>query len=253
MSRQRLSMLITGKVKRVRRRDLKELARVLGVTEEFLGGGPASSMSGAVVREMFLAGRTPDDRPGLESRMARTSAELLGETRQEVELTVLMSDLDRVFPLPANDPKTSWLGSFYKTTGHHEVPGLRDGAMRSLVINEARARGTKYLLELDTLRAFIAGTREVPRLSNEELDDFAGDMSSIVRKLFEPWILEEASTPPGGARILAALASIATGLINLTVMDTSRSVKPSVVEGIVSDLERVAARLDTVCYERFRP
>ena len=133
-----------------------------------------------------------------------------------------------------------------------EAIGLRLGAMRSLALAEDRALGTRYMVELDTLRAFLAGTSSVARPSNEELDEFAADVSRLVRKLVAPWVSGEMSVPPGNQRALSALASLATGLINIVVARDEEGPDAATVDEVLTDVERVVERLHRVFYEASR-
>jgi hypothetical protein len=253
MSRQKFSLLMTGRVKRVRERDLRELARVLGVTEVFLSGGAGSTAPGTgVTPQMVTAALAAESGPGMKGRAARAAAEMMFETRQEVEFMVLMSELDRVFPLSDDAATLGGVGSLPINAGHLDAMGFRMGAMQSLALAEDRALGTRYLVELDTLRAFLAGTKSIAHPTNEELDEFAADMSRLVRTLVAPWVSGEMSVPPAGRRAVSTLAAIATGLINITVMADGKGTDPAIVDEILTDLERVVARLHAVYYEPSR-
>ena len=183
----------------------------------------------------------------MKGRAARAAAEMMFETRQEVEFMVLMSELDRVFPL-GDEPSTG-APSIPMDQGQLEVMGLRLGAMRSLALAEDRAVGTRYLVELDTLRAFLAGTKSIAHPTNAELDEFAADVSRLVRTLVAPWASGQLSVPPGNQRAVSALASLATGLINMITMKDADGPDAATVNEILMDVERVVERLHGVFYE----
>lgn len=212
MSRQRLSLLTTGKVNRCRREDRRQLARVLGVTVAFLGGEEDK-------------GNAVETKTGTEvrDRLAR---------RRYAEAVALMGDLRKVIP-PQSRPRAQ----------------THDEGFRAIWNHKAGTYNATTAMDLTALRAFVFGSADYqPRESEEESEEFLNAVSSVIQAVLQPWTSGKLLVPPAGIAETAAILRVAMGLVYLRL---HRPDAQGEIPGILQELERVGDRIQQLNFGRW--
>lgn len=210
MSRQRLSLLVTGKVSRCRREDRRQLARVLGVSVSLLAGDEAPDVS---VEEMGV-------QSGVNSAI-RSPMYSRGK-RRDAEVQALLMDVNALTPLGTRKPTTDIMEPIWRA--------------KEMVTDATMA------LDLTALRSFLYGSAEYPtRETDEELEAFSGDVGRVIHTLLEPWTKGDFPKPPKGLADASAILRVALGLVYLRARNEAKD-RPA-LRAIITELEAIADRL----------
>lgn len=220
MSRQRLSLLVNGKVTRCRREDRRQLARVLGVTVAFLGGEDANDKA--------TEPRTDETRTHEGGSKVRDRL----EPRRYSEAVALMDDLSRVIP-PKSRPSTQ----------------THDEGFRAMWRRKAATYDATTAMDLTALRAFLFGSTEYqPRETEEESEEFLRAVSSVIQAVLRPWTSGKMPEVPAGLADLEAIARVAMGLV---FMRMHRPGAIHEIPGIIQELERIGDRIESLNFGRW--
>jgi len=233
---QRLSLLVTGKVARCRRRDRQELARVLGVSVAFLSGDPAAEPPGGGLTSQMVEPVLTGERPRRRRPGARRAPSPANETRVQAEHLALLADLERTFPTQPDVAER--VGP---VPAELRADGVTEPMWRAMRLSEARAFGSLYALELNILQGFLGGSPDLPDRPDDVMERFAVDMARVIRTVLEPWSSGRLPAPPGGARLVSALGALTTELIQATLMGEIEP--PEIIDAATAELEQMARGL----------